>query len=144
MHNAYGDIPGEATISLKFIEGMNARDFARKAKSLQELGEAGELIRVMNPVARDPSVTANYRQDMINRIWQQYGQSNRDFANTLIDRVKRRMSPDHIHELQLGGSDVITNLRFMDRFTNWQIGTQQIRSQLRDLPVGTIIRVKIE
>ena len=144
VHNAYGDIPGEATISLKFIEGMNARDFARKVKSLQELGEAGELIRVMNPVARDPSVTANYRQDMINRIWQQYGQSNRDFANTLIDRVKRRMSPDHIHELQLGGSDVITNLRFMDRFTNWQIGTQQIRSQLRDLPVGTIIRVKIE
>ena len=144
VHNAYGDIPGEATISLKFVEAMNARDFARKAKSLQELGEAGELIRVMNPVARDPSVTANYRQDMINRIWQQYGQSNRDFANTLIDRVKRRMSPDHIHELQLGGSDVITNLRFMDRFTNWQIGTQQIRSQLRDLPVGTIIRVKIE
>ena len=144
VHNAYGDIPGEATISLKFIEGMNARDFARKAKSLQELGEAGELIRVMNPVARDPNVAANYRQDMINRIWQQYGQSNRDFANTLIDRVKRRMSPDHIHELQLGGSDVITNLRFMDRFTNWQIGTQQIRSQLRDLPVGTIIRVKIE
>lgn len=80
---------------------------------------------------------------MIRRIWEQYGGRNREFANQLIDRVTRRMSPDHIHELQLGGLDIKSNLQFLDRFTNWHIGTQQIRPQIRDLSVGTPIWVEI-
>ena len=122
---------------------MPSREFARKAAALQELGEQGALVRAANPVARDPAITRAYRQDMIRRIWAQYGTQNREFANRLIDRVTRRMSPDHVHELQLGGLDATSNLRFLDRFTNWHVGTQ-IWPQIRDLPVGTPIRIRIE
>ncbi|MFN8856036.1 MAG: hypothetical protein ACK50P_10745, partial [Planctomycetaceae bacterium] len=144
VHNAYSSAAGEATITIRFTEGMSARDFSWKAQALQELGESGELIRVANPVARNPDITSRYRQNMVQRIWNQYGNTNQEFAKALIDRIRNRMSPDHVHELQLGGLDAVTNLRFMDRFTNWHIGTQQIRPQLRDLPVGTIIRIRIE
>jgi YD repeat-containing protein len=134
----------DATISLRMVDGMSSVEFAKKARALQELGDQGMLVRAANSVARDPSVTNAYRQDMIRRIWAQYGTQNRELANKLIDRVTRRMSPDHVHELQLGGADAASNLRFLDRFTNWHVGTQQIRPQLRNLPVGTTIRIKIE
>jgi hypothetical protein len=54
------------------------------------------------------------------------------------------MQPDHIWELQLGGPDVASNLRFLDAFTNTNIGMQQIWPQIRNLPVGTKIRIAIE
>ena len=54
------------------------------------------------------------------------------------------MQPDHVWELQLGGPDTASNIRFLDSFTNWDIGTQQIRPQIRDLEVGTKIKIKIE
>lgn len=131
-------------MTLRRVEGMPAREFAQKAADLQRLGDEGRLFKAANPVARDPAIAAKFRQDMIDRIWSQYGQRNPEFARQLIDRVTRRMSPDHIWELQLGGLDAASNLRFLDRFTNWHIGTQQIRPQIRDLPVGTPIRIQIE
>lgn len=54
------------------------------------------------------------------------------------------MQPDHVWELQLGGPDVASNLRFLDSYTNWHIGTQQIRPQIKNLPTGTKITIKIE
>ncbi len=81
---------------------------------------------------------------MIKRIWNQYGTSNPQFANKLIDRITTRMQPDYVWELQLGGPDTASNIRFLDSFTNWDIGTQQIRPQIRDLEVGTKIKIKIE
>ena len=146
VHNAtYKVAPvSEATVSLRMVDGMSSVEFAKKARALQELGDQGRLVRAANPVARDRAVTNAYRQDMIRRIWAQYGTQNREFANKLIDRVTRRMSPDHVHELQLGGADAASNLKFLDRFTNRHVGTQQIRPQLRNVPVGTTIRIKIE
>ena len=102
------------------------------------------LYKAENPVNRNPAVTRAYRQDMIKRIWNQYGTSNPQFANKLIDRITTRMQPDHVWELQLGGPDTASNIRFLDSFTNWDIGTQQIRPQIRDLEVGTKIKIKIE
>jgi hypothetical protein len=81
---------------------------------------------------------------MIDRIWGQYGERNPQFARKLIDRVTRRMHPDHVWELQLGGSDVASNLRFLDAFTNVNIGMRQIWPQIRNLPVGTRIKITIE
>ena len=69
------------------VDGMSSVEFAKKARALQELGDQGRLVRAANPVARDPAVTNAYRQDMIRRIWAQYGTQNREFANKLIDRV---------------------------------------------------------
>jgi len=100
------------------VDGMNSVEFAKKARSLQELGDQGKLVRAANLVARDPGVVNAYRQDMIRRIWAQYRTQNWEFANKLIDRVTRRMSPDHVYELQLGGADAASNLKFLDRFTN--------------------------
>lgn len=110
---------------------------------LATLGDQGSLSRAASPVARDPSVTRAYRQDMIRRIWNQYGQTNPQFANRLIDRVTQRMQPDHVHELQLNGPDITGNLRVLDSFTNWHIGTQQIWPQIRNLPVGTPIAIDV-
>ena len=54
------------------------------------------------------------------------------------------MQPDHIWELQLGGPDTAANLRFLDSNTNFDIGTRQIWPQIRNLQVGTRVRVRIE
>jgi RHS repeat-associated protein len=140
-------VPGKldaATVTLRRVDGMAGREFSRKATALLELGEQGALFRAGNPVARNPAITREYRQNMIRRIWAQYGARNPVFAEQLIHRVRRRMDVDHIHELQLGGLDASSNLRFLDSFTNWHVGTQQIWSQIRDLPVGTPIRIHIE
>lgn len=131
-------------VELSFVEGMSRREFDRKASSLKALGDEGKLHRAESPVARDRAVTREFRQDMIRRIWNQYGERNPDFANSLIHRVTKRMQPDHVWELQLGGPDVASNLRFLDSFTNWHVGTQQIWPQIRDLPVGTPIRIVIK
>jgi hypothetical protein len=54
------------------------------------------------------------------------------------------MDPDHIWELQLGGPDVASNLRMLDRFTNQDIGLRQIWPQIRNLPDYTPIKIIIE
>ncbi|MFC3885512.1 hypothetical protein ACFOU2_19360 [Bacillus songklensis] len=67
-----------------------------------------------------------------------------EFAKQLIDRVTKRMQPDHVWELQLGGPDEVSNLKFLDSYTNWHIGTQQIRPQIKNLPTGKKVKIKIE
>ena len=135
-----------AEISLQYKSFMPRNEFIKKATALQELGEQWQLVKASNPVARDRSVTKGYRRDLIRRIWAQYHDSNPDFANSLIDRIRNpdRMQPDHIWELQLGGPDTATNLRFLDSDTNRDIGFRQIWPQIRDLQVGTRVRVRIE
>jgi hypothetical protein len=133
-----------ATVTLSMVEGMKPREFAQKAEALREIGERGELYRAANPVDRDPAITKAFRQNMIDRIWAQFSSQNKQFAQTLIDRVTKGMSPDHVHELQLGGLDHASNLKFLHRFTNENIGMKQIRPQIRGLPVGTPIRISIE
>lgn len=66
---------------------------------------------------------------MIKRIWEQYGEKNKEFANKLIDRITggKNMHPYHIWELQLGGPDNAKNLKLLDANTNVDIGIKQIR-----------------
>ncbi|MCW3791433.1 RHS repeat-associated core domain-containing protein [Paenibacillus sp. LS1] len=139
-----GSSETEAWITLKYKNEFPKREFERKAEALKLLGEQGLLVKAQNPVSRDRSVTTKYRQDMIKRIWAQYGNNNKIFADKLINRVTKQMQPDHVWELQLSGPDVPSNLKFLDTHTNWHIGTQQIRPQIRKLPVGTKIRIIIE
>ncbi|WP_339278457.1 RHS repeat-associated core domain-containing protein [Paenibacillus sp. FSL W8-0426] len=133
-------------ITITYKQGMPKYQFKRKAEALQQLGELGVLVKAANPVKRDRSVTKAYRQDLIQRIWSQYGQTNKDFANKLIDQITdhRKMQPDHVWELQLSGPDVPSNLKFLDSFTNEDIGMRQIWPQIKGLPVGTKIKIKIE
>ena len=130
------------TITLTHEAGTSSFEFLKKANALQQLGEEGVLFRAANPVARDRTITAAYKSSIIRRIYDQYNAVNPEFAEQLIARV-RRMQPDHVHELQLGGSDVASNLRMLDARINHNIGVQQIRPQIRNLPVGTPIRVRV-
>ena len=139
-----GKLNPATEITLEYVEGMDKKQFYRKANELKILGEQGFLYKAENPVQRDPTVTRNYRQGMIDRIWNQYHTVNPEFADALINRVTTRMQPDHIWELQLGGPDIPSNLRFLDSFTNWHVGSIQIRSQIRNLPTGTPITIKIK
>ncbi|MGK5451403.1 hypothetical protein ACSNOE_28955, partial [Streptomyces radiopugnans] len=124
--------------------GMPKAEFERKATALQKLSDEGKLYKAPNPVARDSSVTRQYKGDLIRRVYDQFGQNNPGFADKLRDRVLNRMDPDHVHELQLGGPDTAGNLRMLDRFTNQQIGLRQIWPQIRNLPDYTPIRIKVE
>ncbi len=139
---AYGR---EATVTIRYVPGMSKVEFYRKALRLKLLGDRGLLRRIPEGEAtrrRNPAVTAAHRQDVHHRVWAQYSH-NRDFANQLEARV-RRMQPDHVHELQLDGPDDASNLRMLGATTNYEIGTRQIRPQLRPLEPGTIIRIHIE
>lgn len=122
---------------------MPKTEFERKAGALKRLGDDGKLSKAKNPVQRDPNVTKQYRQSMIDRIYAQYHEQNPEFSDKLIDRVTRRMSPDHVHELQLNGPDTAGNLKFLDRYTNEQIGLRQIWPQIKNLPDGTPIRIEV-
>ncbi|WP_223868746.1 RHS repeat domain-containing protein [Paenibacillus sp. UASWS1643] len=90
----------ETEITLKYDSEMPKREFEKKASKLKELCDQGLLYKAQNPVSREPAVTRQYRQDMIKRIWNQYGQNNPEFGKKLIDRVTKRMQPDHVWELQ--------------------------------------------
>ncbi|GGQ72224.1 endonuclease [Couchioplanes azureus] len=122
---------------------MPKTEFRRKMGALHELGEEGKLYKATNPVERDPSVTKEYRQDMIDRIYAQYHERNPDFSDKLIDRVTRVMQPDHVWELQLGGPDHRSNLKFLHGPTNEDIGMRQIRPQIAKLQDGTPIRIEV-
>ncbi|WP_412794223.1 LamG-like jellyroll fold domain-containing protein [Streptomyces sp. MS06] len=134
--------PVEVTVSYR--EGMPRHEFDKKADALQELSDQGKLFKAPNPVARDRSVTANYKADLIRRVYDQFGENNREFADALKERILTRMDPDHVHELQLGGADDASNLKMLDRFTNQEIGLRQIWPQIRNLPDYTPIRIRIE
>ncbi|WP_051581826.1 hypothetical protein, partial [Pseudonocardia acaciae] len=123
--------------------GMPKTEFNDKAEDLARLSAEGKTFKAPNPVPRDRSVPEGYRQDLINRIWRQYSERNREFADRLVERVTKRMEADHVHELQLGGPDTRSNLRMLDGFTNRQIGMRQIRPQIAKLPDGTPIRIKV-
>ncbi len=142
VHNAMYNAQGEAQVELSLEEGMSPLQARPKAMALQSLSDQGLLSKAVEPVARDPAITRAFRQDMIDRIWAQYGQRNPEFAVSLIDRVTTQMSPDHIWELQLGGPDITTNLSWLDRATNEAFG-RQIRQQLVGVPTGTQVRINL-
>jgi RHS repeat-associated protein len=135
---------GSHNITVAWKPGMPKVEFMRKAADLQRLSDAGLLFKAPNPVARDSSVTRNYKADLIRRSFDQYGKSNPDFASALRNRILTRMDPDHVWELQVGGPDSASNLRMLDRFTNQDIGMRQIWPQIRSLPDYTPITITIQ
>jgi hypothetical protein len=133
------------TIEVRHVPGMPKHEFRRKANALKKLGDEGKLFKARNPVRqRDRQRSIGHQQDLIRRIHEQYGRRNPELSRRLIGRITDgRMQLDHVNELQLGGADLRSNMRFLDSFTNWEIGTQQIRPQIRNLPDGTPIRIRV-
>jgi YD repeat-containing protein len=132
-------------IRLRFEQGMQRQGFNNKTQSLQTLSDSGVLFKAANPVTRDRTIADAYRQDLIKRIWTQYGTNNPQFANRLIDRVtdRNRMHIDHPWDLQLGGMDVTSNMKMLHSFTNEALG-RQVWNQIRNLPTGTPITITID
>ncbi|WP_405984685.1 hypothetical protein [Streptomyces sp. NBC_00872] len=121
---------------------MPKGQFNLKAAALQNLSDSGVLYKAPNPVARDSSITNNYKANLIARVFDQFGSTNPVFAAALRTRLLTRMNPDHVWELQLGGPDDVGNLHILDAFTNQTIG-REIWGQIRTLPDYTPIRINI-
>jgi hypothetical protein len=97
------------------------RAMAHKARDLNAAARRGELV-VTRVTSKSRSSTSAFRR-----------------ANRLVDK-----DWDHVIELQLGGRDVISNLRRIPSSVNRSAGAQ-IARQLRNVPAGTRIRqVRLE
>ncbi|MFE7170776.1 RHS repeat domain-containing protein [Streptomyces sp. NPDC057616] len=87
---------GPVEVTVQWLEGMPKQQFRMKADALLKLSDAGVLFKAPNPVARDSSITNNYKRDLIRRVNDQFGKTNRDFADTLRSTILQRMNPDHV------------------------------------------------
>jgi hypothetical protein len=125
-----------ATLTLKKKAGNGEFAFNQKVSKLQEAAKKGELVKT-TPEVRDKRLIEKYRKQINNKIAQQYGRSNPEFAAQLKDKINK-MDVDHIVDLQLNGKDILSNLRMLDRSTNRSIGPQ-ITHQIKNLPEGTKI-----
>jgi uncharacterized protein YukE len=135
--------PAGHPVTIRFSEGFYRPHFEKKAAQLSRLSDEGRLSKAANPVARDRTVAGNYKSDVIRRVYDQYGARNPEFADALRARVLA-MDVDHIHDLQLNGPDIRENLQLLHTPTNQGLGMRQIWPQIRDLPVGTPIRIVVE
>jgi len=127
-------------LNLRFREGMDLRDFGRKTSALQDLAERGKLRKA--DAVRDPRVTEKYRENILKSAERQWGKSEPQRAQRIIDRMDR-LDADHLHELQLGGIDHRSSLWLLDKPVNRSFGAQ-IQRQLRDVPAGTpITRINV-
>jgi hypothetical protein len=53
--------------------------------------------------------------------------------------VKKTEDVDHVHELQLGGKDVVGNMKPLNSSVNRSVGSQ-VNKAIKPLPAGTKIR----
>ncbi|WAL72177.1 hypothetical protein OU787_12100 [Kitasatospora sp. YST-16] len=140
----HGPKPGlePHTITLEWKHGMPRLEFMQKAMALQRLGKQGKLFNAPK-VAREKELTTEYKNALIQILHNEHkGSPNYD---KIMERV-HAMEADHINELQLGGQDSWKNLRMLHKWTNWDIGSQQINRSLEDhkVPVGTPIKIKVK
>ncbi|MEU7597382.1 hypothetical protein AB0B79_30765 [Streptomyces sp. NPDC039022] len=131
-------------VTLEWKPGMPKHAFERKARALQRLGEEGQLFKFKGRTEdyRDKEITKKYK-GALEALIRRNHKDDPEFAEEAAVAA-RKMQPDHVNELQTGGPDAWRNLRMLDRTTNFEIGTQQIRPQIRDLPDGNPIRINIK
>jgi RHS repeat-associated protein len=137
VHNTCGE---PVDITVVWRPGMPKSQFKLKAEALQRHSDNGDLYKAPNPVKRDKAITGNYKSDLIGRVYNQFKETNPEFGEKLITRIRKDMNPDHVWELQLGGPDVASNLHILEKFTNQDIG-RQIRQQIHSLPDYTPLRI---
>lgn len=154
-------------IELRRTRGMSKRTFNRKAKALEKLGQQGQLVRHKVPKKpganqgpwvrnRNRNVTRQHRQNTI-----QQGTARHSGNPAAQDEVRRKYAtmdqkpgtqgskgmgqdPDHVHELQLGGADVPSNLSWEDAYTQRKIG-KDLKQAMDDVGVeyGTPVIIRV-
>ncbi|MEV1331281.1 hypothetical protein AB0J20_17095 [Micromonospora costi] len=166
-----GKVDGPAVLVLRNRPDFHKRDFDRKARDLQRLGQEGRLKKATpdrdsnkvtdRSTGKRRTRTNVYRDRLIRRLTKG-GRLSKDKGTTATNKYlanKRAvdqlyagkgpitsrgqgLDPDHIQDLQMDGEDIYANLRPMDAWTNRQIGSD-ISVALRDVPEGTPIIVKV-
>jgi len=129
--------PKGVEITLEFKEGMDMRDFSRKARALQDLAERGKLFKAPNPVVRDKYITEKYRYKIKEQAEKQWKKSDLERYQN-VKKLIDDSHVDHLHELQVMGQDHASNLCMIQPRVNSSIGAQ-IRQQIKNLPDGTPI-----
>ena len=123
----------DVTIEISHNKG-SLKGNIEKVKELDYLASTGKLHKT-KVGDRNSNLTVKYRAELNKKIKQQYGEKHPEFAQKLLYRVKNKIDIDHLHELQLGGPDILSNLRIRERAVNRSIGSQ-IQGQLKKLPEG--------
>jgi 5-methylcytosine-specific restriction endonuclease McrA len=95
----------------------------------------------VNPLLRKEAktITRNYRQKVENKI-NQTNLLNPQQKSQMIEKLKTK-DVDHIVDLQLGGTNKITNLQMLDIKVNRSFGSQ-ISKQIKEdgVPIVEIIK----
>lgn len=145
-----------AILVLQRRADFDKRDFNRKARDLQRLGNQGKLKKApsnrpanfKSPLDGKMKALATWKRDkgIVDKL------KNKDKNKRIIDLlyagkrgVKQRgqaLDADHIQDLGLDGPDSLSNLRWMDAWTNREMG-REIGMALKDVPAGTPVIVKI-
>jgi hypothetical protein len=151
-----------AVLVLRRRPDFHKADFDRKAGDLVRLGREGKLVKTVSnrttvthrSTGKSRTRSNVYRDRIIRRLTRDKDkyQANKSLVQRLfrpkdpgrnpITGPGQGLDPDHIHDLQLGGSDTYGNLRLMDSWTNRVLGGD-IATALRDVPAGTPVIVKV-
>lgn len=151
-----------AVLVLRRRPDFHKADFDRKARDLVRLGREGKLVKTASnrttvtdrKTGKKRTKSNVYRDRIIRRLTGDRGkyEANKSLVGRLfrpknpsrnpITGPGQGLDPDHIHDLQLGGSDTYGNLRLMDSWTNRVLGGD-IATALRDVPIGTPVIVKV-
>jgi hypothetical protein len=130
-------VPGEGG-DLRLRDAPNARHpqhMERKARDLRQEAEQGIARKTTQP--RDPRGRAagkEFRREVEGRIDRLY--ENNPEARASAREELRLRDIDHRLDIQLGGSDIRSNFRTLDRSVNRSAG-RQVQHQTRDWPEGT-------
>jgi hypothetical protein len=145
-----------AVLVLQRRPDFDKRDFNRKARDLQRLSNQGKLKKAK------PNRPASYKSPLDGKMKGLAGWKrdrgivdklkNKEKNKEIIDKLfagKRgvthrgqALDADHIHDLGLDGPDSLSNLRWMDAWTNREMG-REIGQALKDVPPGTPVIIKI-
>jgi len=126
------------SLELKHKPGTNRMAFDKKVRALDDLAERGKLYKV--EPERTSMATRAYRRTILDKAEKKFMASEPEKFRR-IQRLIKDMDVDHLHELQLGGKDILSEMGLLDKAVNRSIGVQ-VRHQIEPYSVGTrILRV---
>ncbi|WP_258573725.1 hypothetical protein [Streptomyces sp. KM273126] len=147
--------PGQASrfpAAVKHEPGMSETEFARKALELERHNAEDDPDKVPFK-APEPMEKYGRRSDN-SMIQRKYSAALIAYTATkykrfphLAEAVKsqiKKRQVDHGRELQVTGPDHPRNLNMLEKVTNFEVGTQQIRIAIASLKEGTLIKFIID
>lgn len=130
IRKIFGYSSEKVTLTIRYKDNLNPRDFERKTKALQDLAERGKLAKAPTPVSKDPYLRRKYRNNIEKRIKKKYA-NNPQKKESLLKKLQT-MDVDHQNEAQTMGLDDFSNFWLLDSETNQEIG-RQLRKEIKDL-----------